>query len=186
MDEGARLEVYARASLARRFEARVEQLAKSGEIPATLHMGAGQEVAQVAALAALREDDPMLYGHRGSAYWIARGVPLDVILCDIGYRDGGSNRGKGGPMHVVDPARGVLGETGTLGCSAASSGGTADANTLVWEVAVNHLPEPGPALKAFRGLAPSYESLLTSSRLLIAGREDAGLRKLSIRLATSQ
>ncbi len=110
-----RLEVYRLASLARRFEARVEQLAKAGELPATLHAGAGQEVAQVAALAALRPDDPMLYGHRGSAYWIARGVPLDVILCDIGYRDGGSNRGKGGPMHVVDPARGVLGETGTLG-----------------------------------------------------------------------
>jgi TPP-dependent pyruvate/acetoin dehydrogenase alpha subunit len=115
MDEGARLEVYGRASLARRFEARVEQLAKAGEIPATLHMGAGQEVAQVAALAALNPDDPMLYGHRGSAYWIARGVPLDVILCDIAYRDGGSNRGKGGPMHVVDVPRGVLGETGSLG-----------------------------------------------------------------------
>ncbi len=115
MDEGERLEVYGRASLARRFEARVEQLAKAGEIPATLHMGAGQEVAQVAALAALNPDDPMLYGHRGSAYWIARGVPLAVILCDIAYRDGGSNRGKGGPMHVVDVARGVLGETGSLG-----------------------------------------------------------------------
>jgi TPP-dependent pyruvate/acetoin dehydrogenase alpha subunit len=115
MDEVGRLEVYRRASLARRFEARVEQLAKAGEIPATLHMGAGQEVAQVAAITALHEDDPMLYGHRGSAYWIARGVPLDVILCDIAYRDGGSNRGKGGPMHVVDVARGVLGETGTLG-----------------------------------------------------------------------
>ena len=115
MHEGDRLRVYRHAALARRFENRVEQLAKAGEIPATLHMGAGQEVAQVAALAALRDDDPMLYGHRGSAYWIARGVPLDVILCDIAYREGGSNRGKGGPMHVVDVARGVLGETGTLG-----------------------------------------------------------------------
>jgi len=115
MHQGERLEIYRRASLARRFETRVEQLAKAGEIPATLHLGAGQEVAQVAALAALRDDDPMLYGHRGSAYWIARGVPLDVILCDIAYRDGASNRGKGGPMHVVDVARGVLGETGTLG-----------------------------------------------------------------------
>jgi acetoin:2,6-dichlorophenolindophenol oxidoreductase subunit alpha len=110
-----RLEIYRLASLARRFEARVEQLAKAGELPATLHMGAGQEVAQVAAIAALHADDPMLYGHRGSAYWIARGVPLEVILGDIAYREGGSNRGKGGPMHVVDIARGVLGETGSLG-----------------------------------------------------------------------
>lgn len=37
------------------------------------------------------------------------------------------------------------GETGALSCSAASSGATAEANTLVWDVTVTGLPEPGPA-----------------------------------------
>ena len=90
-------------------------LAKAGEVPASLHMGAGQEVAQIAALAALGPRDPMLYGHRGVGYWIARGVEPEVILCDIAYKQGGTNQGKGGPMHLVDPSRGVLGETGSLG-----------------------------------------------------------------------
>ena len=115
MDDATRLEVFRRSLLSRRLEERVMSLAKAGEVPASLHMGAGQEVAQIAALAALDPHDPMLYGHRGVGYWIARGVEPEVILCDIAYREGGTNRGKGGPMHLVDPSRGVLGETGSLG-----------------------------------------------------------------------
>jgi acetoin:2,6-dichlorophenolindophenol oxidoreductase subunit alpha len=115
MDDATRLEVFRRSLLSRRLEERVMSLAKAGEVPASLHMGAGQEVAQIAALAALDPLDPMLYGHRGVGYWIARGVEPEVILCDIAYREGGTNRGKGGPMHLVDVSRGVLGETGSLG-----------------------------------------------------------------------
>jgi pyruvate dehydrogenase E1 component alpha subunit len=115
MDDGVRRQVFRIALTARRFEERIALLARAGEVPGALHLGAGQEVCQAAALAALRRDDPMLYGHRGTAYWIARGLPLDRILCDVAYRDGGTNRGKGGVMHVVDPERGILGESGTLG-----------------------------------------------------------------------
>jgi acetoin:2,6-dichlorophenolindophenol oxidoreductase subunit alpha len=115
MDGATCLAVLERCLLARRLEERVATLARSGELPATLHLGAGQEVAQIAALAALETSDPMLYGHRGVGYWIARGVRPEQILCDIAYRDGGTNRGKGGPMHVVDTERGVWGQTGALG-----------------------------------------------------------------------
>lgn len=115
MDDQQRRRLAHQALTARRFEARVALLAQAGEVPATLHLGAGQEVGQLATLAALRPDDPMLYGHRGTAYWIGRGMPLATILADIAYRDGATNRGKGGVMHVVDPSRGILGESGTLG-----------------------------------------------------------------------
>ncbi len=115
MDELTRRRIFTTALLARRFEDRVAQLCLTGEIPANLHLGAGQELAQCAVLAALRPDDPMLYGHRGTAYWIARDLPLETILCDMAYREGGTNRGKGGVMHVIDAARGILGESGSLG-----------------------------------------------------------------------
>lgn len=115
MHDDVRQRIFRTALTARRFEECVVRLAKAGEVPATLHVGAGHEVFQAAALAALRDDDPMLYAHRGTAYWIARGLPLERILCDLTAREGGTNRGKGGVMHVVDPARGILGESGTLG-----------------------------------------------------------------------
>jgi acetoin:2,6-dichlorophenolindophenol oxidoreductase subunit alpha len=125
MNSETRLRIVRTALTARRFEERITKLALTGELPTTLHLGAGQEVCQAAALAALRDDDPMLYGHRGTAYWIARGVPLAAILCDLGHREGGTNRGKGGVMHVVDPARGVLGQSGTLGATFVIGAGVA-------------------------------------------------------------
>jgi pyruvate dehydrogenase E1 component alpha subunit len=112
---GRASEILRVALTARRFEARIALLANAGELPGTLHVGAGHEVCQAAALAALRPDDPMLYGHRGTAYFVARGIPLGRILCDLAGREGGTNRGRGGVMHVVDAERGVLGESGTLG-----------------------------------------------------------------------
>ncbi len=115
MDDATRVAVFRKMLLARRLEERIRQLAMSGEIPGTLHPGEGQEGCQIAALAALRPDDPMLYGHRGVGYWIARELPIERILCDMAGREGGTNRGKGGVMHVVDPTRGILGESGTLG-----------------------------------------------------------------------
>ena len=115
MTDQTRLEIFRKALRSRRLEERIRQLSMSGELPASLHPGTGQEVCQIAALAALRDDDPMLYGHRGVAYWIARDLPPERILCDIAGKEGGTNRGKGGVMHVVDPERGIFGESGTLG-----------------------------------------------------------------------
>jgi len=109
------LNIFKTSLLARRFEARIIQMAMAGEIPGTLHAGAGQEICQVAAISALSRDDYILYGHRGVAYMIARGTPLWRILADIAGKEGATSRGKGGVMHVVDVPNGVLGESGTLG-----------------------------------------------------------------------
>ena len=48
MDLKLMLEIFKTSLLARRFEARVIQMAMAGEIPGTLHAGAGQEVCQLA------------------------------------------------------------------------------------------------------------------------------------------
>jgi pyruvate dehydrogenase E1 component alpha subunit len=115
MDNQMMLEVFKTSLLARRFEARIVQMAMAGEIPGSLHAGAGQEVEQIAAISALSKDDYILYGHRGVAYMIARGTPLSRILADIAGKEGATSRGKGGVMHVVDVPNGILGESGTLG-----------------------------------------------------------------------
>jgi len=115
MDPKLMLDVFKTSLLARRFEARIIQMAMAGEIPGSLHAGAGQEVGQAAAIAALNKDDYILYGHRGVAYMIARGTSLSAILADIAGKEGATSRGKGGVMHVVDVPHGILGESGTLG-----------------------------------------------------------------------
>ncbi|HJU09355.1 MAG TPA: thiamine pyrophosphate-dependent dehydrogenase E1 component subunit alpha [Candidatus Binataceae bacterium] len=115
MNEELRLDIYQKMVLSRRLEERIAELIKSGQAGGFMHPGVGQEALQVAAIAALRPDDYIMYAHRGVAYWVARGLPLERILCDLAGKDGGTNKGRGGVMHVVDPSRGVLGESGTLG-----------------------------------------------------------------------
>jgi len=108
-------DIFAKALLARSFEARLIKLTAEGFLPPLLHPGAGQEVAQIAALSAVERDDPVLYSHRGVAYMIARGTSLSAMIADMAGRAGGTNNGKGGIMHVVDLPNGIYGESGTLG-----------------------------------------------------------------------
>lgn len=107
--------IYRSALLTRRFEERLLKLSMEGFLPPMLHPGAGHEIGQLAVIQALQTQDPIIYSHRGLAYMIGRGVPLKAMLCDIAGRHGGTNNGKGGIMHVVDTARGIYGESGTLG-----------------------------------------------------------------------
>ena len=115
MDKKLKLDIYKKIVLSRRLEDRVAELIKAGKVGGFMHPGVGQEALQVAAIATLRPDDYLLYAHRGVAYWVARGIPLEKVLCDLAGREGGTNRGKGGVMRVVYPELGVLGESGTLG-----------------------------------------------------------------------
>ncbi len=115
MDSKLKLEIYRKIVLSRRLEERIAELIKAGQVGGFMHPGVGQEALQVAAIATLRPDDYLLYAHRGVAYWVARGIPLEKILCDLAGKEGGTNRGKGGVMRVVYPELGVLGESGTLG-----------------------------------------------------------------------
>jgi len=115
MNDQQILDVFSKALLTRRFEEKIRELAMAGEVPSSLHEGAGQEVSQIAAIAALQDDDYILYGHRGLGYMVARDVSLGAMLCDFAGKDGGTNNGKGGCMHIVDREKGILGESGTVG-----------------------------------------------------------------------
>src|SRR5260370_21043874 len=115
MDKKLKLDIYKKIVLSRRLEERIAELIKAGKVGGFMHPGVGQESLQVAAIATLRPDDYLRYAHRGGGYWVARGIPLEKVLCDLAGREGGTNRGKGGVMRVVYPELGVLGESGTLG-----------------------------------------------------------------------
>jgi pyruvate dehydrogenase E1 component alpha subunit len=79
-------EIFRKSLLTRIFEDRFVKLAMEGGVPPLLHPGAGQEVAQIAAITALNDDDPVLYAHRGVGYMIARGVSLQAMLADCAGR----------------------------------------------------------------------------------------------------
>ncbi|MBX9981819.1 MAG: thiamine pyrophosphate-dependent dehydrogenase E1 component subunit alpha, partial [Mycobacterium gordonae] len=64
---------------------------------------------------ALRPDDQLVTTYRGLHDLIGKGVPLEEIYGEMMGRVVGAGRGKGGTMHIANPAKGVMLSTGIVG-----------------------------------------------------------------------
>jgi TPP-dependent pyruvate/acetoin dehydrogenase alpha subunit len=111
------IELYARMALIRAFETRVSELYRDGEIPGFVHTSLGQEAVAVGVCAALRDDDYLATTHRGHGHCLAKGADVDGMMAELFAKQTGLCRGKGGSMHVADPARGILGANAIVGAS---------------------------------------------------------------------
>src|SRR5215469_7786207 len=99
----------------RAFEAQVQRLAAAGEVPGFPHLSTGQEAVAVGVCAHLTDKDVLFTGHRGHGHTLAKGSDAQATFAEIIGRDSGLCRGRGGSMHLVDAARGILGATGVVG-----------------------------------------------------------------------
>jgi pyruvate dehydrogenase E1 component alpha subunit len=113
MDEALRC--YAALWRIRLFEGHVQRLAAAGEVPGFPHLSTGQEAIAVGVCAHLKRQDTLFTGHRGHGHALAKGCGLEATFAEIIGRDSGLCRGRGGSMHLVDVANGVLGATGVVG-----------------------------------------------------------------------
>jgi TPP-dependent pyruvate/acetoin dehydrogenase alpha subunit len=110
-------ELFATMALIRAFETSVAQLYKAGDIPGFVHTSLGQEAVAAGVCGALREHDYMATTHRGHGHCLAKGVDVDGMMAELFARAEGVCGGKGGSMHVADPAHGVLGANAIVGAS---------------------------------------------------------------------
>jgi TPP-dependent pyruvate/acetoin dehydrogenase alpha subunit len=110
-------ELFATMALIRAFETRVAELYRDGEIPGFVHTSLGQEAVAAGVGAALREDDYLATTHRGHGHVLAKGADVDGMMAELFAKAAGLCRGKGGSMHVADPARGILGANAIVGAS---------------------------------------------------------------------
>jgi TPP-dependent pyruvate/acetoin dehydrogenase alpha subunit len=109
----------------RLFEGHVQRLAGAGEIPGFPHLSTGQEAVAVGVCTHLRREDVLFTSHRGHGHILAKGSDLERTFAEILGRDSGFCRGRGGSMHLVDAANGVLGATGVVGGNLALAAGAA-------------------------------------------------------------
>lgn len=77
----------------------------AGLVPGEMHLSAGQEPVAAGVCAHLTEDDAVTATHRPHHLAIAHGVPLDAMTAEIFGRETGLGHGRGGHMHLFDPAR---------------------------------------------------------------------------------
>ena len=98
----------------RTFESQVQRFAAAGEVPGFPHLSTGQEAVAVGVCAHLTREDTLFTSHRGHGHTLAKGADVQAAFAEILGRDGGLCRGRGGSMHLVDAAHGVLGATGVV------------------------------------------------------------------------
>jgi TPP-dependent pyruvate/acetoin dehydrogenase alpha subunit len=123
-------DLHARMALIREFELRVAELFRRGEIPGFVHTSLGQEAVAVGVCSVLREDDYMATTHRGHGHCLAKGADVDGMMAELFARESGLCHGKGGSMHVADPARGILGANAIVGASVPLATGAALSSKL--------------------------------------------------------
>lgn len=96
------------------FEGQVQRLAAAGEVPGFPHLSTGQEAVAVGVCAHLTREDALFTGHRGHGHTLAKGSDVQAAFAEIIGRESGLCRGRGGSMHLVDAANGMLGATGVV------------------------------------------------------------------------
>ncbi len=114
LDTAARLALYRQMVLIRTFE---EALLRdyhadkspvwdigAGLIPGEMHLAAGQEPVAAGVCAHLTTDDAVTATHRPHHLAIAHGMDLRKLAAEIFGRETGLGRGRGGHMHLFDPA----------------------------------------------------------------------------------
>ncbi|MFK0284892.1 pyruvate dehydrogenase complex E1 component subunit beta [Streptomyces sp. NPDC090499] len=124
------LEMYRRMRRIRRFEERASELYKATEIPGFLHLSIGQEASAVGACWPLTERDGITSTHRGHGHVLAKGLDAAPMMAELMGKDAGTNRGRGGSMHIADPGLGIYGANGIVAAGLPIAGGVATAAKL--------------------------------------------------------
>src|SRR5215218_4057771 len=101
--------------LIRRFEEKVEERFRAGELPGFLHVAIGQEAVAVGVCRALEEGDIIASTHRAHGHTLAKGTTPNELMAELYGKMEGCSHGYGGSMHLYDVERGNLGANAVVG-----------------------------------------------------------------------
>ena len=114
----------------RQFEERLLPLQQKGTIKGTAHPSVGQEAVAAGVCGVLEPTDYIVSNHRGHGHCIAKGMRTPEMMAELFGKRSGSNKGKGGSMHIADLDQYIIGCTGIVGSGAPIAGGAALAAKL--------------------------------------------------------
>jgi len=101
--------------LIRRFEEKVEERFRAGELPGFLHVAIGQEAVAVGVCQAMEDGDVFASTHRAHGHTLARGTHPNAVMAELYGKLEGCSHGYGGSMHLYDVERGNLGANAVVG-----------------------------------------------------------------------
>lgn len=101
----------------RGLEERIIEEVSKGNITGAGHSYVGQEAVATGVCANLGIEDYVASSHRGHGHTVAKGVSIKGIMAELFGKATGTNKGKGGSMHLADMSQGMLGTNGIVGNS---------------------------------------------------------------------
>ena len=119
------LRAYRQMVRIRLFEEQVNELYTRALMPGLAHLYSGEEAVAVGICEALHLDDYITSTHRGHGHRLAKGASPDRMFAELLGKEAGYCRGKGGSMHIADPATGNLGANAIVGGSVGIATGAA-------------------------------------------------------------
>jgi TPP-dependent pyruvate/acetoin dehydrogenase alpha subunit len=108
-------EFFREMLLIRRFEEKVEERFRAGDLPGFLHVAIGQEAVAVGVCQALDDGDVFASTHRAHGHTLARGTHPNAVMAELYGKLEGCSHGYGGSMHLYDVERGNLGANAVVG-----------------------------------------------------------------------
>src|ERR671933_570510 len=108
-------EFFREMLLIRRFEEKVEERFRAGELPGFLHVAIGQEAVAVGVCRALADGDVIASTHRAHGHTLAKGTHPNELMAELYGKLEGCSHGYGGSMHLYDVEHGNLGANAVVG-----------------------------------------------------------------------
>lgn len=124
-DAATQIEIYRRMALIKANDERSIKIVKSGRLIMPYYSPRGQEVIPSAVSVNLKDTDYLCTIYRGTHDMLAKGFPLKDLWAEVAGRVTGTCKGKGGPMHLTYPAKGIMVTTGVVGASMPIANGLA-------------------------------------------------------------
>lgn len=125
LDDDKLKEIYQTMWTIRYFEEKVDQFFAKGMIHGTTHLAVGQEATAAGSGAVLKKTDWITATHRGHGHTIAKGTNVKPMMAELFGRQTGTNKGKGGSMHIAELENGNLGANAIVGGGYAIATGAA-------------------------------------------------------------
>jgi len=119
------LRMYRQMVSIRQFEQQVNELYTRALMPGLAHLYLGEEAVAVGICETLQRSDYITSTHRGHGHCLAKGASPDRMFAELLGKEAGYCKGKGGSMHIADPATGNLGANAIVCGSAGIATGAA-------------------------------------------------------------
>jgi TPP-dependent pyruvate/acetoin dehydrogenase alpha subunit len=114
MDAATVERLYRSIHRIRRTEEEIARLYPTDRIKSPVHLSIGQEAVSAGVCDALEPRDVVFGTYRSHALYLAKGGELNGMMAELYGKVTGCARGKGGSMHLIDAAHGVMGASAVV------------------------------------------------------------------------